>query len=29
MEWIAFDSHKKYTLARIESQDGRVSRGSY
>ena len=26
MEWIAFDSHKKYTLARIESQDGRASR---
>lgn len=26
MEWIAFDSHKKYTLARIESEDGRASR---
>jgi transposase len=26
MEWIAFDSHKKYTLARIESADGRSSR---
>jgi hypothetical protein len=26
MEWIAFDSHKKYKLARIESQDGRLSR---
>lgn len=26
MEWIAFDSHKRYTLARIESQDGRVFR---
>lgn len=24
MEWIAFDSHKKYTLARVESEDGRM-----
>jgi len=26
MELIAFDSHKKYTLARIESEDGRTHR---
>lgn len=26
MEWIAFDSHKRYTLARVESEDGRSSR---
>ena len=26
MEWIAFDSHKRYTLARIESEDGRSVR---